>query len=169
MSVQSWLVLSFAGAAVLMDFIMERVVNSFICFGLTAGLCYQLTQTGAEGVFRFMLGMGIPFLLMLPLFYFRMLGAGDIKLFSVLGGILGCEVILKVILGSFCFGAVLSLSFLISCGNLRERLSYFFNYLYVYYETGRVHSYRIRGKRVENFHFTVPIFLSVMLYAGGFY
>lgn len=169
MSVQSWLVLSLAGVAVLMDFLVEKVVNSFICFGLAAGLCYQLFQESGNGVLLFAAGITVPFLIMLPLFYFRMLGAGDIKLFSVLGGILGYAAILKVIFCSFFLGAVLSFSFLISCGNLRERLSYFFNYLYVYYETGKPRPYRARGRQVENFHFTVPVFLGVMLYAGGFY
>ena len=43
MSVQSCLVLVIAGTAVLMDFLMEKVINSFICLGLLAGFvtCLQ--------------------------------------------------------------------------------------------------------------------------------
>lgn len=169
MSVESGLVLFFAGTAVLMDFLMEKVVNSFICLGFMAGLICQIIKNGYGGVFSFAAGMIIPFMLLLPLFYFRMLGAGDIKLFSVLGGILGYQAALKIMVCSFFLGGALSLAFLISCGNLRERISYFFNYLYTYYETGQVRSYKQKGKCVENFHFTVPVFLGVVLYAGGFY
>lgn len=169
MSAQSWFVIMIAGGAVLTDFLMEKVVNGFICCGLAAGLCYQILRFGFRGIGTFLVGILIPFLLFLPLFYFRMLGAGDIKLFSVLGGFLGYTVVLKVIFCSFLIGAVLSLAFLISSGNLKERFSYFFNYLYQYYKTGILCSYMQKGKQAENFHFTVPVFLSVLLYVGGFY
>lgn len=169
MSAQSWLILMIAGGAVLMDFLMEKVVNSFICLGLAAGLYYQILHLGIKGIAVFTAGVFVPFVLFLPLFYFRMIGAGDIKLFTVLGGILGYSIVLKIIFCSFLLGAVLSLSFLISCGNLKERCSYFFNYLCQYYETGILCSYIQKGKQAENFHFTVPVLLAAMLYVGGFY
>ena len=37
-----WLVLAVSGAAVCMDFLMEKVVNSFVCLGLAVGLSYQI-------------------------------------------------------------------------------------------------------------------------------
>lgn len=169
MSVRLWLILIIAGSAVFMDFLMEKVVNSFICLGWIIGFFYQIFNQGSEGLLIFIKGISIPFFLLLPLFYFRMLGAGDVKLFSVLGGILGGTVILKVMFCSFCLGAVLSLAFLISCGNLKERFSYFFNYFYQYYQTGIVCPYMTKGRQAENFHFTVPVFLGIMLYAGGLY
>ena len=91
-----WLVLAVSGAAVCMDFLMEKVVNSFVCLGLAVGLSYQIQVGRLSGVAAYMLGIALPFFLLLPLFAFRMLGAGDIKLFCVLGGILGWSVILKL-------------------------------------------------------------------------
>ena len=164
-----WLVLAVSGAAVCMDFLMEKVVNSFVCLGLAVGLSYQIQVGRLSGVAAYMLGIALPFFLLLPLFAFRMLGAGDIKLFCVLGGILGLSVILKLMVCSFFLGAILSVAFLISCGNLKERGFYFFHYVCEYVKTGERKPYIERGKRAENFHFTVPVFLSVMLYAGGFY
>ena len=152
LSVQSQLLLVIAGVGVLMDFLMEKVVNSFICIGLAAGLFYQAVTYGGKGVLSFLPGAVLPLVLLCPLFYFRMLGAGDIKLFSVLGGILGYSLILRVMFCSFLIGAVLSGAFLISCGNLKERFSYFFNYLYTYYETGKLCSYK------QNRHCKMKIF-----------
>ena len=43
MTVELWLVLGISGIAVFMDFLMERVVNSFICMGLVLGLYYQIS------------------------------------------------------------------------------------------------------------------------------
>lgn len=83
-----WLVLAVSGAAVCMDFLMEKVVNSFVCLGLAVGLSYQIQVGRLSGVAAYMFGIALPFFLLLPLFAFRMLGAGDIKLFCVLGGIL---------------------------------------------------------------------------------
>lgn len=169
MSAELWLVLIISGTAVFMDFLMEKVVNSFICAGLMIGLLLQIRMWQAKGIVAYFMGILVPFVLLLPLFYFRMLGAGDIKLFCVLGGILGWESIVKVMVCSFFLGAVLSLAFLISCGNLKERCIYFFHYLYQYVITKEERPYMQKGKQVENIHFTVPVFLGIMLYAGGFY
>ena len=73
--------------------------------------------------------MLLPLLLLFPLFLFRMMGAGDIKLLSVLGGLLGTGTILRSMICSFLLGALLSFAFLMACGNLSERLSYFLRYI----------------------------------------
>lgn len=74
MSVQSCLVLVIAGTAVLMDFLMEKVINSFICLGLLAGFVTCLQEEGIRGIPVYAAGVLIPCVLLLPLFYFRMLG-----------------------------------------------------------------------------------------------
>ena len=157
MSVQSCLVLVIAGTAVLMDFLMEKVINSFICLGLLAGFVTCLQEEGIRGIPVYAAGVLIPCVLLLPLFYFRMLGAGDIKVFAVLGGLTGSHGILSIMFGSFANSAA-------SIGT-----PYFFHYFYKYFVTHQVQSYIQKGQKAENFHFTVPILLSVMLYAGGFY
>ena len=45
-----WLVLAVSGAAVCMDFLMEKVVNSFVCLGLAVGLSYQIQVGRLSGV-----------------------------------------------------------------------------------------------------------------------
>ena len=46
MSAESYFVLAVAGTAVFMDFLMERVINSFICLGLLLGLALSLAESG---------------------------------------------------------------------------------------------------------------------------
>ncbi len=169
MSVQSLFVLCFSGIAMCMDFLMERVVNGFITVLFLAGFFWQIEKNGISGVLSGGLGFLLPCILLLPLFYFRMLGAGDIKLISGLGVFLGASAIFKLILCSLFLGGLLSFAFLISCGNFKERLSYFFNYVYEYSQSKKLRAYMKKGNQPENFHFTVPVFLSVMLYVGGFY
>lgn len=168
MSFATGMALFFSAGAVCTDLFLEKVPNKWILLGLAAGAGYQGLSHGAGGMPLFLGGVFLPLLLLFPLFCFRMMGAGDIKLMAVLGGILGVSGILK---GMFCaviLGAVLSLAFLISCGNLRERFSYFFHYLKVCKEEHCPVPYGKQGAQAENLHFTVPILLGIMLYAGGF-
>lgn len=169
MSVQSLFVLYFSGIAMCMDFLIERVVNEFIIVFFLTGAFWQIKENGISGLLLGGLGFLFPCALLFPLFYFRMLGAGDIKLFSGLGIFLGVSSVFKLILCSLFLGGLLSFAFLILCGNFKERLSYFFNYVYEYSQSKVPSDYIKRGNQPENFHFTVPIFLSVMLYVGGVY
>lgn len=169
MSLQAELALLFTAGAVCMDLLTEKVSNRWIWLGLGAGICCQAGMHGARGFPLFLGGILVPLAILFPLFLFRMMGAGDVKLLAVLGGILGCQDILKGIGCIFLLGAVLSFAFLISCGNLRERFSYFFHYLRVCGQEGRVLPYTNLGNGAEFMHFTVPILLGIMLYAGGFY
>lgn len=96
-----------------------------------------------------------------------MIGGGDIKLLSALGGILGYPKILSLLLLTFLTGAILSLAFLISCGNLKERISYFISYFYSCRRNRSWKPYRRKGLEPENFHFTVSIFAGIILLTGG--
>lgn len=101
--------------------------------------------------------------------HFRMLGAGDIKLLSVIGSMIGPTKILNCISYSFLIGAVISAALMISSGIVCQRILYLLHYISVYFKTGKREPYYKSGMPLENFHFTVPIFLSALLYAGGVY
>lgn len=159
----------FATVAVCMDLNQERIDNRWIAFGWLCGFSYQLSQYGLKGIGIFFLGAAVPIFTLYVLFFFRMLGAGDIKMLSVLGGFMGSVPILICIGLSFLFGAVISLATMILCGNLMSRLRYFAGYFNRLTTTKEVVPYMIRGKRMENIHFSVPILMGVLLFAGGFY
>lgn len=163
------LVLTIAATAAGMDLISEKIANKLILFFWITGLGYQIGFWGTAGIWRFFKGAMIPIILLFGLFLFRMLGAGDIKLLSALGGIMGITAVLKCILLSFLIGAVLSAAFIAACGNLWQRLRYFTEYIHRFSCTREIQPYYRPGKQIENIHFGVPVLLSVMLYAGGFY
>lgn len=77
--------------------------------------------------------------------------------------------VLFCIFYSFILGAILSLAFLITCGNFLQRFSYFSDYISTFLKTKKRVPYYFTGARPENIHFTVPVLMGVMLYAGGFY
>lgn len=169
MAAEAWLPVVIAGTAAVMDLRSMRVDNGWILFSLLTGMAVQVMKHGFAGIGAFLSGAVFPFILLAVLFYFRMLGPGDIKLFCALGGIMGIHDIGKCIFLSFLLGAVISLAILISVGGLRWRIRFLIHYFQDYFHTGIVKPYYRRGMALENFHFTVPVFLSVMLYAGGVY
>lgn len=158
-----------AGVAVLMDLYEMKIKNTWILISLLAGFLYDICHGGWNGAAFFISGAGIPLVILGWLFYFRMLGSGDIKLFCVLGGIMGPVHILGCIWYAFLAGGLISLAILIFCGGFCQRIQYLAEYLNSYIRTGERKSYYRTGTAWENIHFTVPIFMSVMLYAGGMY
>lgn len=159
----------FATVAVCMDLNRERIDNRLIALGWILGFSYQLIQEGLRGIGIFFAGAVIPILFLYLLFYFRMIGAGDIKLLSVLGGFMG-PVASAICVGiSLAFGAILSLAILILCGNLVSRLRYFTDYFTRLVTTKEVVPYMVSGRRMENFHFSIPILMGILLFAGGYY
>lgn len=168
----SWLnvfIVSTAFGAVCMDIIQERVANEWIFLFWGLGIVYQLVSKGLEGLPVFLGGAGIPILCLFILYMFRMLGPGDIKVLSALGGFMGIAPILKCMAVSFFIGAVISLAILIANGNFVQRLWYFTNYISQLIQTKQRRPYYRPGKQEENIHFTVPMLIGVILFAGGVY
>lgn len=158
-----------AGVAMLMDLRSASVDNGWILFSLTMGFFFQLLSRGIIGIPLYLIGIAFPLGLLAGLFYFRMLGPGDIKVFCALGGILGIQKVGLCMLYALFLGGGISLLLLLIYGDIRQRLHYFWQYVQDYCLTGEVKPYYRKGMTLENFHFTVPIFLSVVLYAGGVY
>ena len=169
MSFETKMALLFSAGAVCTDLLYHKVPNNWIFLGFFTGLACKLGRFGIKGIFSFSEGMLIPFCLLFPLFLFRMMGAGDIKLLTVLGGFLGRAEILEGMFCIFLLGAVLSAAFLITCGNVAERFRYFCDYMAGFGAGNGITPYGKQGSCVENMHFTVPILLGLMLHAGGVY
>lgn len=158
-----------ATGAFVLDLHRQKVPNIWILIGWAWGLSYQYGVRGWSGVFGFFVGAAVPVLGLFPLFLFRMLGPGDIKILSVLGGLLGCGDVVHLIIISFLLGGVLSLGLLVSCGMLASRIRYFAVYLKTYLKDRKPRPYYRTGEQAENIHFTLPILLGVFLYVGGIY
>ncbi|MDO5799098.1 MAG: prepilin peptidase [Eubacteriales bacterium] len=163
------LLLTITGVSVIMDLRRMQVKNSWILCSLFAGAGYCLWKKGFSGLMSFVPGALMPLAVLGWMFYFRLLGPGDIKVFCALGGIMGPAKILWCIWFSFLSGAGISLAVLICCGGFLQRMAYLAAYIREYFQTGSPKPYYQRGNALENIHFTIPIFMSVMLYAGGLY
>lgn len=134
----------------------SKVDNGWIIFPCLWD-CLSVYGKEYYGNWIFIMGSVMPLFLMI-LFAFGMIGAGDIKLFCALGGIMGCESIIKCIFISFLTGAGISAALLIFNHNFCERILYFIEYVKCTVSTGKISSYRRKSIAApENFHFTIPV------------
>lgn len=92
-----------------MDFGNEKISNRLIVSGLFWGLAFRLLGEGSAALVHFLVNISIPVILLFLLFQMRAVGAGDIKLFSVVGGFLTTEQLLYVMFAAFAAGAVIGL------------------------------------------------------------
>ena len=71
-----------------------------------------------------------------PLFWLRMIGAGDIKLMALMAGYLGFRAGARAVLYGFFIGAILAFLKMLVCINLHQRLRYCFAYFRRLFLTG---------------------------------
>ena len=94
------------------------------------------------------------------LFLMRVLGAGDIKLFSMIGGFWGLQLLCTTIAASFLVAAVMSLGKMLFHRNLILRLQVFRGYMLEVLASGRLLRYpqESQGER-HIIHFSIAILI----------
>lgn len=153
--------------AVWWDFHARRIPNPLIMAGLLLGMAWQWCANGLPGIGNYFLGALLPVGILGPLHYFRMLGAGDLKYYMVLGGFFGPLGNLWCIWNSFLIAAFFSAAVLVKRHIFLQCLDRLVQYLIHYRRTGIWEPY-IRGtEQVGYLHFSLPIFLGSILTAIG--
>lgn len=115
--------------AMMQDIRSGRVSNRLILLGLLIGLICKVQESEVRGIYLFLRNVSVPVILFYLLFLMHVLGAGDIKLFSMIGGILTIEELFLCIWYSFGVGGILSLFYLLRDKNGWKKLKYAWNYL----------------------------------------
>jgi prepilin peptidase CpaA len=154
--------------AVLFDLRKDKIPNALILAGLVLGCFFQIVQARLLGMIVFLGGIGLPLILGAGIYYFRMMGAGDIKLLAVAGGFLGPQKAFYCTIVSLIVGSVLSLLLLLKRRNLKERILYFYSYMNRQ-QFGGWEPYLNEQDRGGRMHFAAAIFGALLLYIGGVY
>jgi len=136
-----------------MDIRTGKVRNGWIAvlFLTSAVLCFL--QEGVRGLGIGFFHMFLAFLLLLPIFAFRVLGAADIKIFLSLSVLFPLQAMLFIFISSILIGTLTGIVILVQ---------------------DLFHSPKASKKlfhcEYHYIHFTIPIFISVLLYEyGGIY
>ncbi len=98
------------GLALWYDIASRRIPNWLSVSGLLAGLTISFLTLGGLDPGSALLGVFAGFAVMLPLYYLRAMGAGDVKLMAAVGAFLGPIPVLGAALLTFAAGGVLSLT-----------------------------------------------------------
>jgi prepilin peptidase CpaA len=151
--------------SVIGDCLEYRIRNPIIIFGLLLSLFYQITIAKMNGLHNWLLGCILPILILGILFLVKVLGAGDIKLFSVIGGFCGPRFVLRAIVVSFVIGALLSIIQIIRYRSLMNRLQYLAKFISKSFSEKERKPYYVasRDGRSCVIHFSIAIVMAVFL------
>lgn len=127
--------------ATIKDVKMYQVPNTIIAIGLISGLISNLIDYGMEGITVWCFGVMTPLILLIMFFALRMIGAGDVKLFMVIGGFIGSILVLKSIFIAFILGAIMSVIKLYKSYNFYIRINYLKEYLFNIIKTKKFEEY----------------------------
>lgn len=157
-------------AAVIMDFAWQKIKNWLIGAGLILGAGLRFYSGGMQGLEESVMGILFPVICLWILFLFRVLGAGDIKLFSVIGGFAGVESMPGCIAAAFILGAVLAAVKIIRNRNIISRLQYLAAYITKTISTKEIEPYYQASEGTGNIiHFSLAIFGGYLIYMEGFF
>ena len=145
MNVVNLILVGLLSCAVYTDIRQTRISNRLIVSGLIIGFIFRLYSEGLMGVLFYVSNILIPVIFLYLLFQMRALGAGDIKLFSMLGAFISIERLLRVMVLAFFVAALLGIC----------KIAY--QFFGLKYELGKL----------TRIHFSPAILIAYILVAGG--
>ena len=134
--------------------------------GIVFGTGYSFYTKGWLGIADSLVGIGSPIVILILLHVIRVLGAGDIKLFAVIGGIIG-QSVWSVILYSFIAGGILSVIHMLYHHNLVNRIHFFWNYIQSCLQARNIIPYKSgfdEGNTRNTIHFSIAIFIGYSIW-----
>lgn len=111
------------------DFKYYKINNLITLSFILVGLITCFIGDGYIGLICSIYGILLPLALLFPLFLFKMLGAGDVKLFCALGAITGLNIVIQILIYSFLSGGIIGVFVLLVRKNIKQRLKYLISYL----------------------------------------
>lgn len=155
------------GIAMWDDLVSYRVPNWLIVVGLVSGVVWQISLHGAKGLVIWFADVGLIWLVMVPFSVIRMFGAGDVKLFMVIGGFFGTSFTMQYAVVALFVGAIFSIGRMLWHRNLLNRLRYLASYLFILFAGRRWMKYELDTSNEEGavIPFAVPMTVAYMMVA----
>lgn len=135
--------------------IKNSITYSFILAGLTANAAAE----GINGIMFSLQGILLPAVCLLLLYMMRIIGAGDVKLFSAVGSVMGAGFTLQAAAYAFICGGLAAAILIALRHNARERFGHFIIYIKSCLLTGSLLEYSDfrDGHEGGRFHFSVAV------------
>jgi prepilin peptidase CpaA len=152
--------------AVVQDLRSMRISNRLIVVGLILSLVFGIFLGGIPRVINILWNISFPVIMLYLLYLLGVIGAGDIKLFSVIGGFNNFKTLTGCMLAAFIVAAVIAVGKMLYNHNLR--LSLFKGQIFVKEVLqGNISSYRKTMAEERNLmHFSVAILIGLLIVRG---
>lgn len=160
-------------AAIFMDWRHYRIPNVCIIVGIAAGLIMTYVSYSMSGLLHAIGTAFVIFLVFYPFYLLGALGAGDVKLFMMVGCYfcyMGTDGIIHYMFVTLTIAAVISIIKMIAYAESRERLFYLIRYLRKSAVTGVVDAYQVdKTQKRCVVRLSIPAFFSLILMCAGVY
>ena len=156
------LIILSSGFAAYTDFKTRKVRNNLIVITIAAGILISLFLKDISLV-QILLGFAAPFVICLPFYLLKMLKAGDVKLFMMIGTVMGFDYIIRCMALSILSGGVISVLIIIKRRCFIRRMKYLFEYLKSLYYLHKSTVYMNDNKSEGYFPFAIAVFFGVVI------
>ncbi|NLZ81054.1 MAG: prepilin peptidase [Clostridiales bacterium] len=148
------------------DLSTHKIPNKLILWGAILGSVFLICERGIVGIPILLIGLILPICILVVPYGIGALGAGDVKLFSIMPGFIGIIPTIMCMIYAFCIGAIISFIILLYNKCLIERLKFFFKFLFTVGHTGKLISYYDVNKDgyKHTMHFSLAILLGTCFY-----
>ncbi len=153
------------------DYKKGRIPNYLIFIGAIAGIFRLIILKDIFALAGHIPGILLPIVLFYPVYKIGGMGAGDLKVFSMIGIYFSFLPLCFCIFVSMFLGAFLSLIKMNYHQNFFERMEYLFSYLKKIGTTGKIEPYHeaeafTEGREKIKIRLAVPILLAVLVTGG---
>ncbi len=148
--------------AVVMDLRNMRISNRLILIGLGSALILRLFRGGLYDMLLGILLISFPVILLYLLFLLGALGAGDIKLFSLIGGFVNFKDLIECMTYAFVCAAVFSFLKMLYFGTFFSSMQNVAGYWRSLCQGKRVVYQAAYGKK-SKMHFSVAILVGLVI------
>ncbi len=156
--------------AIFTDWRFYRIPNVCVGAGALAGLIMTFVSDSVLGLAAAAASMVIIFLAFYPFYLLGGVGAGDIKLFMMVGCYMKGDALVHYLLVTMLMAAVCSILKMLVYKESRERLFYLMRYIKKAVLTGAMDEYQIdRTQKKCVIRLSIPAFVSLILMCAGAY
>lgn len=147
--------------AVVQDYVSMKISNRLILVGIVLSLVFGIILGRTSELLYILWNIFFPVILLYLLYLIGVLGAGDIKLFSVIGAFTDFKTLTQCILASFLAGAGIAVVKLTVNRSARDSLWRGFLYLQAL-ARGERYSYREVCPKENLMHFSAAILVGLL-------
>ena len=121
-AVYDYIVFVFLIIAFIWDIWFKKLPNWLTASGMVLGLIYHLIVEHVDGLLFSFIGFLVGGGLMLLLYFFHAVGAGDVKLFAAIGAFVGVPIILYGMMYSIIYAGIIGLFILLFTRRFMTRM-----------------------------------------------